>query len=135
MCVADILNDPDKYHGKTCYDPLEPETPNKAIIYTEGGPAILFTQKHGGGTFHLRHTKETALEALAKGVDLKRVLRFWRPADAVEEEKFAVALAEAQGVTKGAAQKAVKEALKDLPPLPDPREPVAWPTCRPRRGR
>ena len=58
------------------------------------------------------------------GVDLKRVLRSWRPADAVEEEKFAVALAEAQGVTKEAAQKAVKEALAGLPPLPEPREPV-----------
>ena len=72
----------------------------------------------------MRHTKETAFEAVKAGVDLKRVLRSWRPADVVEEEKFAAALAAAQGLAKEAAQKALKEALAGLPPLPEPREPV-----------
>ena len=121
--LADILNDPGKYPVVTCLDPIEPDTRNRAIIRTDH-PANLFTQKHGGGTYYLRHTTETALEAIAKGVDLGLVLRFWRPADPVERDKFAAALAKAQGVTKAAARAAVKQALRDLPPLPEPRQPV-----------
>ena len=128
--LADILNDPGKY-------PAKPAT-TRSSPTRETGPSSTRTPRQ---PVHAQARRRDLLPAAHEGDGVRgdgegrrsrRVLRFWRPADAVEQEKFAAALAEAQGVTKGAAQGAVKQALKDLPPLPEPREPVTWPICRPR---
>lgn len=53
VTVAEILANPERYHGVTCCDPLEPVgTFGKAIIYTNSAP-IIKSYKHGGRIFRL----------------------------------------------------------------------------------
>jgi Family of unknown function (DUF5906) len=56
VTVCDILADREAFHRVTCADPLEPEYGggmNKAIIYTDGYKARLFSHAHGGRLFTL----------------------------------------------------------------------------------
>ncbi len=53
VTVAEILANPEKYHGLTCCDPTEPECSfRKAKIYTNSAPLIV-SFKHGGRKFRL----------------------------------------------------------------------------------
>ena len=53
VSVADILADRAAFHGVTCADPLEPGARNKAIVYTDGFRARLFSHAHGGRLYDL----------------------------------------------------------------------------------
>ncbi|MER9950216.1 AAA family ATPase [Mesorhizobium sp. M0047] len=56
VTVAEILADPEKFHRKTCADPIEPEYGggrNKAIIYTDGSYPHIASQAHGGADYRL----------------------------------------------------------------------------------
>ena len=55
--VDQILDEPTRFHKKTCPDPVESEYGagrNVAVIYTDGEPHI-WTQAHGGRSFRLTH--------------------------------------------------------------------------------
>lgn len=55
--VRDILATPAKYHKATCADPLEPDYGggrDKAIIYTDGPRAHIYSHAHGGIDYPLR---------------------------------------------------------------------------------
>lgn len=56
VSVADVLRDRASYHRATCADPLEPEYGggrNKAVLYTDGRRARLFSHAHGGRLYAL----------------------------------------------------------------------------------
>lgn len=56
VTVAEVLSDRQAYHRSTCADPLEPDRQggrNKAVIFTDGLRARVFTHRHGGRLFDL----------------------------------------------------------------------------------
>ena len=56
VSVADILRNRDQFQRATCADPLEPEYgggSNKAVVFTDGQRARLFTHAHGGRLYDL----------------------------------------------------------------------------------
>ncbi len=61
--VAELLADPDKYHGQRCHDPLEPDyhgDPRVAIIsLNNGGRPYIFSHAHGGGRYVLKRPPRT----------------------------------------------------------------------------
>lgn len=56
ISVSDILNNPEKYHGQPCRDPLEPDYRDgaiTAIIYSNQKTPVIHSQAHGGQSFRL----------------------------------------------------------------------------------
>ena len=56
VTVAEILDNPERYHRKRTLDPLEPEYGDQrqtGILYLYGGRPTLFSQAHGGRTYRL----------------------------------------------------------------------------------
>jgi hypothetical protein len=56
VSITDVLADRASYHRVTCADPLEPNYGggrNKAVIYTDGVRARLYTHAHGGRIYGL----------------------------------------------------------------------------------
>jgi hypothetical protein len=61
VTVADVLLEPERFHEKTCADPLEPEYGggrNKAIIYTDRILPFIYSHAHGGQRYELRLTSD-----------------------------------------------------------------------------
>lgn len=55
VTVGAILADPEKYHGKACRDPLEPDYGSKTVakIYVKQDAPLINSNAHGGRFFHL----------------------------------------------------------------------------------
>jgi hypothetical protein len=70
ITARDLLADPQRYHRKTCPDPVEPEYGggrNKAIVYSDGSPIRIESQAHGGVSYLVLKMAEDYFDhALAK---------------------------------------------------------------------
>jgi hypothetical protein len=64
VTVAQVLENPTKYHGKHCADPLEPDCGDNRIGYLSlqpGQKARLYSHLHGGHSYSLTSTRHTIL--------------------------------------------------------------------------
>ena len=115
--VADILADPDRYHGETLSDPLEgPEYGNgKAQIYSNGGGDVrIHSFAHGSQRFKLGHSFDfISIEVDKAGENAVERLAELLPAAAtltpVQRERL---IAKASTVAK-VGRKAVKDTISE----------------------
>ena len=71
VTVAEVLSNPEKYADATLADPVEGGDAGKAILYLnkDSGNPLVFSQKHGGGVFFLKHdlaSLETRFQKMGK---------------------------------------------------------------------
>ena len=63
ITVAEILSDPEKYHGQRCHDPLEPDYHDDHrvgfISLKNGGRPFIYSHAHGGARYHLKRPPKT----------------------------------------------------------------------------
>jgi hypothetical protein len=76
VTIADILLEPERFHERTCADPLEPKYGggrNKAIIYTGGIWPIIISHAHGGQRYQMR-LAFSEYRAILKAVEASHVV-------------------------------------------------------------
>ncbi|VBB42841.1 conserved hypothetical protein [uncultured Desulfatiglans sp.] len=62
VTVGEMLDDPDRYHGKRCADPLEPDGPDQRPGYINlraAGRPYIYSHLHGGRRFALHRARQT----------------------------------------------------------------------------
>ena len=63
LTVAEILSNPEKYHGQRCHDPLEPNYHDDHrvgfISLKNGGRPFIYSHAHGGARYHLKRPPKT----------------------------------------------------------------------------
>ena len=118
VSVADILADPERYHGETLADPVEGRdygTCKGKVFYNRGGSVIINSFAHGGGTYTLKHCPEyVALKVEEAGEDAPNVLAKLAPfmggIDAVTRERLRNLAAKFGKVNKRTVSEVLKQA-------------------------
>lgn len=68
VCVGEVLDDRERYHGRLCHDPLEPDYGGHKVVgklYLFGARPLLHSFAHGGATYRL--CRQPARVVLAAG--------------------------------------------------------------------
>ena len=118
--IADILKDPDKFHGETLSGPLEgPEYGTcKAKLYSNGGGDVrINSMAHGGQTFKLGHSYDfISIEVDKAGEDAVERLADLLPVAAtltpVQRERLLSRASTVAKIGKTTVKETVKEAQK-----------------------
>lgn len=80
--VEALLNDPDKYEGQDCHDPLDPDYGSgKALLYLKGATPTIHSFAHGATTYELPSIEMRFLSELERADEDQRVdvLEAWAP--------------------------------------------------------
>jgi hypothetical protein len=116
--VADILAEPERYHGETLADPLEGRDYGRGkckLYYNGGGDVRINSFAHGGNVYKLRHCPEYMVSRIEEaGEDAPNVLARLAPfaggIDAVTRERLRDLAAKVGKVGKRAVNEIVKQA-------------------------
>jgi hypothetical protein len=116
--VADILADPERYHGETLADPVEGRDYGRGkckLYFNGGGDVRINSFAHGGGVYKLRHCPEyIAIKVEEAGEDAPNVLAHLAPfaggIDAVTKERLRDLAAKVGKVGKRAVNEIFKQA-------------------------
>lgn len=121
--VADVLKNPGKYEEATLADPVDGGAAGKAILYmnkTSGVP-LIFSQKHGGCVFFLKHDLASS-KARLETMDKLQALDEWpsilpnAELRADELEQYFVAVKEKTGMGLGVLRKSARDIEQSASP-------------------
>ncbi len=119
VSVADILADPEHYHGETLADPLEGRDYGKGkakIYYNGGGDVRVHSFAHGGGQWELQHTADfIGLQLKAAGERAPEVFAgliiFARDLNAVDWDRLKNLAAKVSGTSRNSVRELAKGAI------------------------
>jgi hypothetical protein len=115
VTVAQILENPERFDGESCYDPLEGAGYGRCNAMFYADKLCINSFAHGGGVFHLRHdagTIEAAILAGAPAAAVDILCRLvWRADLDRVERKLLLRLA---GKRSGGGERIAEASLKEI---------------------
>ena len=117
VSVADILDDPDRYHGETLADPVEGQDygRGKAKVFANGGGNVIVNSyAHGGCLYRLGHIADYITAKVEEAGDkapevLARLLVFGHGINSADEDRLRTLAAKVSKVGKAAIRDLIKE--------------------------